>query len=125
MLGLNLIHAIILLTWVYVPLLATSTSSPSLKSYMPGTKRQNIAGIILFMCPTNERRRYSVTSSLIGWAHKQNDPCRQNYLLQNIYVYIDSNVIGPADQKPMLNQHIKWRLFCNILLLFNTIIVNA
>ena len=27
------------------------------------------------MRPSNERRRYSVTSSLIGWAHTQNDPC--------------------------------------------------
>ena len=27
----------------------------------------------LCMCPANERRRYIVTSSLIGWAHAQND----------------------------------------------------
>ena len=33
------------------------------------------SGIILLMCPANERRRYNVTSSLIGWANKQNDPC--------------------------------------------------
>ena len=35
------------------------------------------AGIILCMCPANERRRYNVTS-LIGWVHTQNDlwPCR-------------------------------------------------
>ena len=32
------------------------------------------AGIILCMRPSNERRRYNVTSSLIGWAHTQNDP---------------------------------------------------
>ena len=25
--------------------------------------------------PTNERRRYNVTSPLIGWKHTQNDPC--------------------------------------------------
>ena len=31
------------------------------------------AGIILCMCPANERRRYNVTSSLIGWAHAQDD----------------------------------------------------
>ena len=31
-------------------------------------------GIILCMRPDNERRRYIVTSSLIGWAHAQNDP---------------------------------------------------
>ena len=33
------------------------------------------AVIILWMRPANERRRYIVTSSLIGWAHPQNDPC--------------------------------------------------
>ena len=32
-------------------------------------------GIILCMRPANERRRYSVTSSLIGWVLTQNDPC--------------------------------------------------
>ena len=27
------------------------------------------------MRPANERQRYNVTLSLIGWAHRQNDPC--------------------------------------------------
>ena len=31
-------------------------------------------GAILCMRPANERRRYNVTSSLIGWAHARNDP---------------------------------------------------
>ena len=34
----------------------------------------DFAGIILCMRPANERRRYTVTSSPIGWAHAQNDP---------------------------------------------------
>ena len=33
------------------------------------------AGIILYMRPANEKWRYIVTSSLIGTAHSQNDPC--------------------------------------------------
>ena len=32
------------------------------------------AGIILCMHTANERWRYNVRSSLIGWAHTQNDP---------------------------------------------------
>ena len=32
-------------------------------------------GIILCMRPANERWRYTVTPSLIGWVHTQNDPC--------------------------------------------------
>ena len=32
-------------------------------------------GIILFMRTANERWRYSVTPSLIGWVHTQSDPC--------------------------------------------------
>ena len=35
---------------------------------------QRQSGIILCMSPANERRRYIVTSSPIGWAHTQNDP---------------------------------------------------
>ena len=33
-----------------------------------------LTGIILCMPPANERRRYNVTSSLIGWVHTQNNP---------------------------------------------------
>ena len=32
-------------------------------------------GIILCICPTNEGQCYNVTVSLIGWVHTQNDPC--------------------------------------------------
>ena len=39
------------------------------------TRSRTSSGIILCMRPVNERWRYNVTSSLIGWAHKQNDPC--------------------------------------------------
>ena len=54
------------------------------------------AGIILGMGPTNDRWRYIVTRSLIGWAHAQNDtgPMAFMYLysmLKNsieIYIYI-------------------------------------
>ena len=31
--------------------------------------------VVLSMGLANERRRYNVTLSLIGWAHIQNDPC--------------------------------------------------
>ena len=39
------------------------------------------AGIILCMHADNERRRYIVTSSPIGGAHAQNDPCWENRCL--------------------------------------------
>ena len=35
----------------------------------------SVSGIIFCMHTANERRRYIVTSFLIGWAHSQNDPC--------------------------------------------------
>ena len=38
-------------------------------------RRVLAAGIILCMPSTNERRRYIVTSSLIGWVNTQNHPC--------------------------------------------------
>ena len=34
-----------------------------------------MGGTILCMHPANERWRYIVTPSLIGWAHTQNGPC--------------------------------------------------
>ena len=47
--------------------------------YDPWTIQYKMAGINLCMCPANERRRYIVTSSLIGWAHTQNDPWTIQY----------------------------------------------
>ena len=45
--------------------------------FRPANHRRGntVLGIILCMRPANERRRYIVTSSLIGWVHTQNDPC--------------------------------------------------
>ena len=35
----------------------------------------HVTGLILGLCPANERRRYKVTPSLIGWAQTWNEPC--------------------------------------------------
>ena len=55
-------------------------------------------GIILCMRPASERRRYNVTSSLIGWAHSQNDPWIQWSLARKL-VY----VMLPRNQRPHLD----------------------
>ena len=34
----------------------------------------SLSGLILGLRPTNERRRYFVTTSLIGWAQDENQP---------------------------------------------------
>ena len=44
-------------------------------------------GIILCMCPANERWRYIVMWSLIGcWAHIQNNPCHITDILLCLYI---------------------------------------
>ena len=49
--------------------------------FLVPNKHQNVSnpykcsGIILCVHPANERLCYIVTSSLIGLAHTQNDPC--------------------------------------------------
>ena len=62
------------------------------------SRSTTMPGIILCMCPANERRRYNVTSSLIGWAHTQNDPWMPlthlwhsrngQHIAENIFQYI-------------------------------------
>ena len=54
----------------------------------------SISGIILCMRPANERRRYIVTSSLIGWAHTQNDPCdiKNPYTGKTVFLYWDCSL---------------------------------
>ena len=48
------------------------------------------AWIILCMRPTNERRHYNVTLSLIGWAHSRNGPCKSmgQWVKQTALVHI-------------------------------------
>ena len=46
------------------------------------------AWIILCMRTVNERRRYHATSSLIGWAHKQNDPSDIMYKCDTVLEYL-------------------------------------
>ena len=51
--------------------------------------RSSHSGIISCMRHASERRRYKVTSSLIGWAHTQNDPCSLGWTFFTRY----SNVV--------------------------------
>ena len=94
---------------------------------------QSITGIILCMRPANERRRYNVTSSPIGWAHTQNDPCmtyRWDYPIYRGLVtpystrYLVNNVLGNGllhngtkhylNQCWLTNNKILWHSFhCN------------
>ena len=46
------------------------------------------SGIILWMCQANERRRDNVKSSLIGWAHAQNDPCTHFWMSVVLYSWV-------------------------------------
>ena len=43
----------------------------------PDSIRQDTSttGLILGLCPANEKHHYKVTPSLIGWAQTQNQPC--------------------------------------------------
>ena len=43
-------------------------------AFSEALKGDRVAGIILWICPVNERLHYNVTPSLIGWAYTQNDP---------------------------------------------------
>ena len=52
------------------------------------------AGIILGTGSANERQRYNVTSSLIGWAPTQTDPCITVY--QNSFRNIDHRINEPV-----------------------------
>ena len=44
--------------------------------------------VVLCMHPANERQRYIVISSPFGWAHTQDDPCKQVWWTINKCVFI-------------------------------------
>ena len=56
-------------------------------------------GNILCMHPANERLRYIVTSSLIGWAHTLNDPC---WYMSDLYKQITVTMIAIGNRNYFL-----------------------
>ena len=63
-------------------------------------------GVILWMRPANQRRRYIATLSLIGWAQTQNDPC---LCLSSLLMYrhirvIRSEQVGDVSQMLTITQ---------------------
>ena len=59
--------------------------------------------IFLCMRPANERRRYNVMSSLIGWAHAQNDPC-------------ESDRVQPSPRSNFCDIEMEWRKINRIII---------
>ena len=49
--------------------------------------RHLLSGLILGLCPANERQRYFVTTSLIGWMQAQNNTWDISYWSCYIYVF--------------------------------------
>ena len=93
-----------------------------------------IAGIILGMGLANDRQRYIVTLSVIGWAHNQNDPSIDSKLNLEEYIsdcnsssvhwykrirYNGSNLSNFDGMRVV--QTIHWWLFCNTGLTFSVV----
>ena len=62
-----------------------------------------VTGFILCMHPGNERRRYNVTSSLIGWAHAQNETC-----CYRVKVNVSSQMCGLKRANQRVFLYDKW-----------------
>ena len=50
-------------------------------------------GNVLWMCPANERWRYNVTSSLIGWAHSQNHPWETSIYIHQFDLSLSESIV--------------------------------
>ena len=61
-----------------------------------------LSGLILDLCPANERRRYKVTPSLSGWAQSYNQPCVMDLVHYLIKCYIIRSGITSKLQKHYL-----------------------
>ena len=86
----------------------------------------SFTGIILGMGSSNERRRYIVKSSLIGWGHTQDDPCFTMVSQQKIRIQIiryNKNKNMYANEYMMRQLHsltIGVSMYCYIHIIFNT-----
>ena len=58
----------------------------------------DISGLILGLCPVNERGRYKVTPSLIGWAQTKNQP--SIWSTPVAYLYFTKDVQSSLDETP-------------------------
>ena len=57
-----------------------------------------VTGLIVGLCEANERRRYKVTPSLIGWAQTYNQPCSTLFQVMPPYCYADfQDTVGGGD----------------------------
>ena len=77
-------------------------------------------GIIFLMRPANEKRRYILTSSLIGWAHTQNYPRfsdRQKTQGDSNDVWLTENIKAETKLIIFCRQHfhkhfLEWKWLC-------------
>ena len=86
-------------------------------------------GIILCMCPANERQCYNVTSSLIGWAHIWNNPWLPQLLWGILlhgfrhFCWNESEVI--PDQGPIFSSQTFFSSCLSVSLIFLVAAVNT
>ena len=75
------------------------------------------------MRPANDRRRYIVTSSLIGWAHSQNDPYMCHLTTRNwsnLYIIpIESIYTMTSDENQNLKSPVNWLFIQQLVQLTN------
>ena len=66
------------LLYIIMVIVVSTISMRCLQPYSQMSSVVIITGLILGLHPANERRRYKVTPSLIGWAQTKNQPCNQH-----------------------------------------------
>ena len=72
--------------------------------------------IILCIRSANERRCYNVTSSLIGWAHTQNEPCWYSVVPQQQYIF--SQILNKHPIARLWGQDMEFPLWDKIVIYF-------
>ena len=89
--------------------------------YLARLLHSYFAEIILCMHPANERRRYNVTLSLIGWVHPQNDPCCAQIIAPPLAPSRPWNVEWCTPVKNNWTNPLKRATFLKVTLVFQTL----
>ena len=63
------------------------------------------------MRPANERWPYNVTSSLTGWAHTENYPCKVNILFPQVVAEAGIQLISPREHNLQIHRCLFSKLF--------------
>ena len=106
----SFIHSFVLFSFYFLMQLTSMQCTIQISDVQP---KVLITGLILGLCPANERRGYFVTMSLIGWVQAENEHC-YTMVEWNMVVTLSNNFDRQIGTDPSFLPHQPLRCWSHI-----------